>query len=72
MTVSAVLDSAGRRRSPATMPGYHAGCAPRNPSFGAHVLRATGRPRPDIDTGRDGLLKPLLGVVTRTLLTDSG
>jgi hypothetical protein len=30
MTVSAVLDSAGRRRSPATMPGYHAGCAPRN------------------------------------------
>ena len=30
MTVSAVLDAAGRRRSPATMPGYHAGCAPRN------------------------------------------
>jgi hypothetical protein len=30
MTASAVLDSAGRRRSPATMPGYHAGCAPRN------------------------------------------
>jgi site-specific recombinase XerD len=30
MTVSAVLDSAGRRRSSATMPGYHAGCAPRN------------------------------------------
>jgi integrase len=30
MTVSAVLDSAGRRRSPATMPGSHAGCAPRN------------------------------------------
>jgi site-specific recombinase XerD len=25
MTVSAVLDAAGRRRSPATMPGYHAG-----------------------------------------------
>ena len=25
MSVSAVLDSAGRRRSPATMPGYHAG-----------------------------------------------
>jgi site-specific recombinase XerD len=30
VTVSAVLDAAGRRRSPATMPGYHAGRAPRN------------------------------------------
>lgn len=30
MTVSAVLDSAGRRRSPATLPGFHAGRAPRN------------------------------------------
>ena len=30
MTVPAVLDAAGRRRSPATMPGYHAGRAPRN------------------------------------------
>jgi site-specific recombinase XerD len=30
MTVSAVLDAAGRRRSPATMPGYHAGRTPRN------------------------------------------
>jgi hypothetical protein len=30
MTVSAVLDAAGRRRSPATMLGYHAGRAPRN------------------------------------------
>jgi hypothetical protein len=30
MTVSAVLDAAGRRRSPATMPGYHAGRSPRN------------------------------------------
>jgi hypothetical protein len=30
MTVSAVLDSAGRRRSPATLPGIHAGRAPRN------------------------------------------
>jgi len=29
-TVSAVLDAAGRRRSPATMPGYHACRAPRN------------------------------------------
>jgi site-specific recombinase XerD len=30
MTVPVLLDSAGRRRSPATMPGYHAGRAPRN------------------------------------------
>jgi site-specific recombinase XerD len=30
MTVSVVLDSAGRRRSPATMPGYHTGRPPRN------------------------------------------
>jgi integrase len=29
MTMSAVLDAAGRRRSPATMPGYHAGRSPR-------------------------------------------
>lgn len=27
---AAVLDSAGRRRSPATLPGFHAGRAPRN------------------------------------------
>ncbi|HEY5262597.1 MAG TPA: site-specific integrase [Solirubrobacteraceae bacterium] len=30
MTTSAVLDSAGRRRSPATLPGFHAGRPPRN------------------------------------------
>jgi hypothetical protein len=30
MTVSVVLDAAGRHRSPATMPGYHAGRPPRN------------------------------------------
>jgi site-specific recombinase XerD len=30
MIVPAVLDAAGRRRSPATMPGHHAGRAPRN------------------------------------------
>src|SRR3954453_7391025 len=30
MTVCAVLDAAGRRRSPATLPGYHAGRPPRN------------------------------------------
>jgi hypothetical protein len=30
MTDLSVLDAAGRRRSPATLPGYHAGRAPRN------------------------------------------
>ena len=30
MTVSSMLDSAGRRRSPATLPGFYAGRAPRN------------------------------------------
>jgi hypothetical protein len=30
MTVLSELDAAGRRRSPATMPGYHAGRPPRN------------------------------------------
>jgi site-specific recombinase XerD len=30
MTVAAALDAAGRRRSPATMPGFHAGRPPRN------------------------------------------
>ncbi len=30
MTVSSALDSAGRRRSPATLPGFHSGRAPRN------------------------------------------
>jgi hypothetical protein len=30
MTVLSALDAAGRRRSPATLPGYHAGRPPRN------------------------------------------
>jgi integrase len=30
MIVLSALDSAGRRRSPATLPGYHAGRSPRN------------------------------------------
>ena len=28
--MNVLLDTAGRRRSPATMPGYHAGRPPRN------------------------------------------
>jgi integrase len=34
MTVSPGVDSAGRRRSPATLPGYHAGRPPRNKGLG--------------------------------------
>ncbi|MGI8921069.1 MAG: tyrosine-type recombinase/integrase [Solirubrobacteraceae bacterium] len=30
MTTTALLDATGRRRSPATLPGYHAGRSPRN------------------------------------------
>jgi integrase len=30
MTAMALQDAAGRRRSPPTLPGYHAGCPPRN------------------------------------------
>src|SRR5438874_8495246 len=30
MALSEVFDAAGRRRSPATLPGYHAGRPPRN------------------------------------------
>jgi hypothetical protein len=30
MSTTSVLDAAGRRRSPATMPGYHTGRPPRN------------------------------------------
>jgi hypothetical protein len=33
MTV--LLDAAGRRRSPATLPGYHAGRPPRNTMMSA-------------------------------------
>jgi len=31
MLGSVLLDAAGRRRSPATLPGYHHGRPPRNP-----------------------------------------
>jgi hypothetical protein len=30
MTALSVLDAAGRRRSPATLPGHHAGRPPRH------------------------------------------
>ena len=44
MTVMAALDSAGRRRSPATMPGYHAGRPPQNKGAGAPWMALPHRP----------------------------
>lgn len=56
MTASSLLDCAGRRRSPATLPGYHPRASapistrwprPRNPcnwaTFSAEVGRGSGR-----------------------------
>jgi hypothetical protein len=42
MTVSSVLDSAGRRRSPATLPGFHAGRAPRHSRRAARTRQGAG------------------------------
>ena len=43
MTVPVVLDSAGRRRSPAAISGYHRGRAPRNKGMRyAGILRSIG------------------------------
>jgi hypothetical protein len=60
MTVLSGLDAAGRRRSPATMPGYHAGRPPHNKGMrypadpltideivaGAHVGRGVAARQP--------------------------
>src|SRR3954447_5882898 len=55
MTVLSVLDAAGRRRSPATLPGYHAGRPPRNkgmrypadPPTAGEIVGVMGRVRDD-------------------------
>ena len=44
MSVLSALDAAGRRRSPATMPGYHAGRPPRNKG-----LRYPADPPPTVE-----------------------
>jgi hypothetical protein len=38
-----LLDRAGRRRSPATMPGFHAGRPPRNKDSGIRPIRQRWR-----------------------------
>lgn len=69
MSVSPLLDAAGRRRSPATLPGFHAGRPPRNkgarfpadppPARGDHRGHARGRRRrargSDVRVGRRAL-----------------
>ena len=63
MTVLSVVDAAGRRRSPATLPGYHAGRPPRNKGMRypadpptveeiVAVMRHVGRP-PRLAAARD-------------------
>jgi len=42
MTVLSVLDAAGRRRSPATLPGYHAGRPPRNKGIRSGWMSGAG------------------------------
>jgi hypothetical protein len=43
---SVLLDAAGHRRSPATMPGYHQGRPPRNKGLGAEPKRWLYRSSP--------------------------
>jgi hypothetical protein len=38
-----LLDAAGRRRSPATMPGFHAGRRPRNKAIATLRIRRPSR-----------------------------
>jgi site-specific recombinase XerD len=70
MTVSAVLDAAGRRRSPATRPGYHAGRSPRNkgmryPADPPTVEEIVAVMR-QVSTGRHGVrLRALIVVLWR-------
>jgi hypothetical protein len=43
MTESSVLNGAGRHRSPATLPGYHAGRPPRNKECATRPIRRPWR-----------------------------
>jgi integrase len=43
MTVLSVLDAAGRRRLPATLPGYHAAAHPRNKGCATRPTRPPSR-----------------------------
>ena len=42
MIIQVMLDAAGRRRSPATLPGFHAGRPPRNKDFSLSARPAEG------------------------------
>src|SRR3954449_7286665 len=71
MTVSAAFDAAGRRRSPATMPGYHAGRAPRNkgqryPADPPTVEEIIGVMRQTADDRHGARLRALIVVLWRS------
>ena len=70
MTVSAALDAAGRRRSPATLPGYHAGRPPRNkgmryPAEPPTVEEIIAVMRPTPDDRRGFRLRALIVALAR-------
>ena len=70
MSALQLLDAAGRRRSPATVPGFHGGRPPRNKGFryppdlprvelwraGLRVGEAMALTEPDLDPARGSLL----------------
>jgi hypothetical protein len=70
MTVPTALDAAGRRRSPATLPGYHAGRPPRNkgqlyrddPPTVEEIIAVMRRPSDDRHGAR---LRALIVVLSR-------
>ena len=57
---SVLLDAAGHRRSPATMPGYHRGRPPRNKGE-EQTARTCFRP-PDVPLVRRISFPPLRGI----------
>jgi integrase len=70
MTVSPMLDAAGRRRSPATMAGYHAGRPPRNngiryPADPPTVDEIVAVMRSPVTTATDGRLRAMIVVLWR-------
>jgi len=70
MTVSPMLDAAGRRRSPATLPGYHAGRPPRNkgqqyPADAPTVEEIIAVMRQACDDRRGSRIRALIAVLWR-------
>lgn len=77
MQSQVLFDSAGRRRSPATMPGFHAGRAPRNrgrryPADPPSVEEIVGVMREAGVSAYGVLLRGLVAVLWRSGLRDRG